>query len=448
MKKYIVIIFSILLGNLIAQDAKIYLAQADLEDKIQSKVTTALSKMFDDDKFFVWARVELKKKQALADSAADAKEEKASESNKDPFGYDVFEGLGLSGLSTLPSVPNVVMPGESSPALESSYSFGDYDLKRIGISVYVSESIYDVNARKTITNFINDEFPQVRDCFDCFKLETMPDKGDNKKNESDLSFQFQALKDSLRFAVIKNERALADQKLDILTRQLDDANSARLFYEDQEARRKQLERNLDSLQFANLLEIEKEYRDKQNELLDNMTADYESAVQSKTDVLERTNDRLFDLLEQNSAGGTDIAAGGGMGEDSPSFEPWGGETNSSYLVIILVVLVVCLLVFMIFFRGKKKVVYLKPKKSSDAETNINTNTNAEVNNNLNNSMPSQQTASTNDDVARAEIRTLRQSAVTMSAGQKEGATQIIKDWLEDSPSDNNEETNSDDNKEE
>ena len=197
MKKYIVIIFSILLGNLIAQDAKIYLAQADLEVKIQSKVTTALSKMFDDDKFFVWARVELKKKQALADSAVDAKEEKASESNKDPFGYDVFEGLGLSGLSTLPSVPNVVMPGESSPALESSYSFGDYDLKRIGISVYVSESIYDVNARKTITNFINDEFPQIRDCFDCFKLETMPDKGDNKKNES-IKIMVQFLSNEIR----------------------------------------------------------------------------------------------------------------------------------------------------------------------------------------------------------------------------------------------------------
>ena len=39
MKKYIVIIFSILIGSLIAQDAKIYLAQADLEDKIQSKVS-------------------------------------------------------------------------------------------------------------------------------------------------------------------------------------------------------------------------------------------------------------------------------------------------------------------------------------------------------------------------------------------------------------------------
>ena len=65
MKKHIVTIFLLLMCILIAQDAKTYLAQADLEDKIQSKVTTALSKMFDDDKFFVWARVELKKKQGI-----------------------------------------------------------------------------------------------------------------------------------------------------------------------------------------------------------------------------------------------------------------------------------------------------------------------------------------------------------------------------------------------
>ena len=117
MKKYIVTIFSLLMCILIAQDAKTYLAQADLEDKIQSKVTTALSKMFDSDKFFVWARVELSKKQPSMDSEPGEQEEKTMESNKDPFGYDVFEGLGLTGLSTLPSVPNVIMPGESSPAI-------------------------------------------------------------------------------------------------------------------------------------------------------------------------------------------------------------------------------------------------------------------------------------------------------------------------------------------
>ena len=88
------------------------------------------------------------------------------------------------------------------------------------------------------------------------------------------------------------------------------------------------------------------------------------------------------------------------------------------------------------------VVYLKPKKSPDPEPVAN----ATVANNNNNNNVSQ-ASDANDDIARAEIRTLRQSAVTMSAGQKEGATQIIKDWLEDSPSDNNEETNSDDKEE-
>ena len=122
-----------------------------------------------------------------------------------------------------------------------------------------------------------------------------------------------------------------------------------------------------------------------------------------------------------------------------SLEPWGEGTSTSYVVIILVVVVVCLLVFMIFFKGKKKVVYLKPKKSPDT---TKPNTSSEVKNII------PEPTNINDDIARAEIRTLRQSAVTMSAGQKEGATQIIKDWLDDSPSENNdEETNSDDKEE-
>ena len=47
----------------------------------------------------------------------------------------------------------------------------------------------------------------------------------------------------------------------------------------------------------NLLDIEKEYRDKQNELLDNMTLDYEKAIQSRSDVLEKTNEKLLNKLE-------------------------------------------------------------------------------------------------------------------------------------------------------
>ena len=40
-------------------------------------------------------------------------------------------------------------------------------------------------------------------------------------------------------------------------------------------------------------------------------------------------------------------------------------------------------------------------------------------------------ANENTDVQRSELNSLRQSAVSMSVGQKEGATQIVKDWLDD-----------------
>jgi hypothetical protein len=36
-----------------------------------------------------------------------------------------------------------------------------------------------------------------------------------------------------------------------------------------------------------------------------------------------------------------------------------------------------------------------------------------------------------ENVIRAELKALRQSAVSMSVNQREGATQIVKDWLSD-----------------
>ena len=40
-----------------------------------------------------------------------------------------------------------------------------------------------------------------------------------------------------------------------------------------------------------------------------------------------------------------------------------------------------------------------------------------------------------ENVIRAELKALRQSAVSMSVSQREGATQIVKDWLSDGAND-------------
>jgi hypothetical protein len=86
--------------------------------------------------------------------------------------------------------------------------------------------------------------------------------------------------------------------------------------------------------------------------------------------------------------------------------------------------------------NKKKVVYLKPKTNNQQGSENNTSAS---------SAPApapapaptaaQTSAPLDEGVLQAEIQSQRQSAIAMSAGQKEGATQILKDWLDESKKD-------------
>ena len=83
----------------------------------------------------------------------------------------------------------------------------------------------------------------------------------------------------------------------------------------------------------------------------------------------------------------------------------------------------------------EKVVYLKPKEEPNQESQENSES---LNNNQQVPSPPQYTSTAapmDEGVLQSEIRTQRQSAVAMSAGQKEGATQILKDWLDESKND-------------
>ena len=105
-----------------------------------------------------------------------------------------------------------------------------------------------------------------------------------------------------------------------------------------------------------------------------------------------------------------------------------------YVIIAVAVFALMVLVAFLLMKKNKKVVYLKPRGASQNNT-------APVAEPKEFSAPP--TASNdNTDVVRSEVRSLRQSAVTMSAGQKEGASQLISDWLDES-SDGNDEANDD-----
>jgi DNA-binding transcriptional MerR regulator len=110
-----------------------------------------------------------------------------------------------------------------------------------------------------------------------------------------------------------------------------------------------------------------------------------------------------------------------------------------WLMISLLGVLITLSLYTIFYN-KKKVVYLKPKDDGDNSSSNNTNESIDDTNNSTEPVqppPAPPTtpptsASVDEGVLQSEIRTQRQSAVAMSAGQKEGATQIVKDWMNES----------------
>jgi len=447
MKKHILTFFILVAFQIVnAKEANVFLKQVELEKIYTSKVTNFLDKMFDAEDYYVFADVQLVKKAESEENKSDDKNanKETTEAPSDPFGYTFIEGLGLDGgsLPTLPGANN-----RSKGVAKPKSNDDDYIMTGLKISVYLAENIYNVESRETITNFVNTNIQEIRNCFDCFILDKMPNKGGVRGSEelqeahdsqAAAHLAISALRDSLKWSVFQQEQKSlrseleriqkADSReIELLERQIDEASSAREFWEDQEARRKELQNNLDSLKFVSLIEIEKEYRAKTNELLDNMTADYEGTVQSRLDDAKATEARLFSLLENKSAN---------TSTDDMEIESWSGSSGFGLLPTVVVVVIILIAVALLFLKfNKKKVVYLKPKKDP-APTQPQGYT-----------VPPTE-SNENSDVVRSEIRSLRQSAVTMSAGQRDGASQIISDWLEESSSGDDADSENSEDKEE
>ncbi|MBI89567.1 MAG: hypothetical protein CMG60_05710 [Candidatus Marinimicrobia bacterium] len=115
------------------------------------------------------------------------------------------------------------------------------------------------------------------------------------------------------------------------------------------------------------------------------------------------------------------------------------ESNLLLWVVLGLLIFLILLSLFIIVGNKKKVVYLKPKEKKQAKNKNKEegNEDGEDKNPPASSAPQAPivpptTAPLDEGVLQSEVQKQRQSAVAMSAGQKEGATQILKDWLDES----------------
>ena len=106
----------------------------------------------------------------------------------------------------------------------------------------------------------------------------------------------------------------------------------------------------------------------------------------------------------------------------------GGLSAQMWLMILCLILLMAVLLIMVM--KNKDPIYLKPKAPVDENENGSP---------PENNLPYEQTqANESEEVQRSELQSLRQSAVSMSVSEKAGANQIVQDWLDDGPTDQNE----------
>ena len=92
---------------------------------------------------------------------------------------------------------------------------------------------------------------------------------------------------------------------------------------------------------------------------------------------------------------------------------------------------------------KPKTVYLKPKEQSKKKTESDEKLDvSEAEPAIAAQEPPliKDVSKPDEDALRSELRSLRQTAVSLTVGEKEGASALIKEWLEDNPDQQDENT--------
>ena len=275
-------------------------------------------------------------------------------------------------------------------------------------------SITEPKKRK-IKFLVEEIIPQTKDCEDCIKIQAMPFQA-NQKNE-----EIELLREEVEklHSEIRNAKLEADAiHLVQLEEQLIKATTII------DASEKE-----DSIYFVHLVAAEKIRQEQDSIRFVNTEKRLERVMESKIKSDSVIISEQMAILKQ---------AAGDDNNDKSLLGMQIGEGDSNimgYVLIIFIVIFLIVVIFLVVNNNKPKTVYLKPKdkkgttakkgsdkKKADAEgTNDTEPASAPP--------PPRQ----DEDAMRSEIRSLRQTAVSLTVGEKEGASALIKEWLEDNP---------------
>jgi len=403
-KFYFILIICTFLWN---QQVSFLTKKIAVENSYRDKVASAISRLLGQENFIVIVNVE------FATVGDNPKKTEAPQSRQG-------SSRSYTPIPGLPTVPS--RDGSQPGTILGSGRMGEnnYSIGRVQVDVNLNKELATADIKQEIRSLIKKLIPETRECEDCIKIESLGFLPLEKSKEiQELKKEIDDLKTKQRQAeedVLKKELKDAEERLNKLQIEKEDSD------EVIKSRDKELERR-DDLLHARLVEFEFS-RNKQDSIRNANTENElrqvrDNRIHSDSTLLSKT----LGIVEKQ------VGSNGDEKDESLLGMQIGSGGSGIMSSIIFILLIICLMVvtFLAASNKKPKPIYLKPKTKKTKNTPEN------------NDATGDNTASTSsplirdEDAVQSELRSLRQTAVSLSVGEKESASALIKEWLEDNP---------------
>ena len=397
-----------------------------IENSYQQKVFAAVSSLMGEEKFLVIVNIE------FSTIGGTLKKTTAPQSGTNT------QGTYIPGLPTVPSSRDrIALYGSDSKKSSDS----GLEVGRVDVIVGMNETSLAGNAsiKQEIKSLVETIIPQTKDCDDCIKFKSMQFQvGQKNKRLAELETKIEELVAAKR----KADLAADSIRLNNLENQLTDATKARTALESMVRLRELKQMEEDSIQFAQLVASERARKQQDSIRFVNTEERLERVMESKI--------KTDSVIIREAMGIMKQQAGGGNDEESLLGMQVGGGSSSimSYVLIIILIISLMVVTFLAANNRKPKTIYLKPKESGKENKN---KADKKESVGSKDEKPESDQKSEDDEVAaevpaappspprpdedamRSELKSLRQTAVSLTVGEKEGASTLIKEWLEDNP---------------
>ncbi len=395
-----------------------------IENSYQQKISTAVSSLLGEEKFLVIVSVE------FSTIGGTLKKTASPQSGSSPSsGY-------IPGLPTVPSNQGGVKSYNSDYKTQSG---SNLEIGRVEVIIGLNEfSINLPSIKPQIESLVRKIIPKITDCEDCIKIEAMQfQTGQKNKRLADLETQIEELQRARREADLKADQ----QKITDLEKQLEEAEDARANYESMENLRQLEQLEQEKMRFRNLLDANRIRKEQDSIKFINTEKRLERVMESKIKSDSVIIRETMDIVKHQAGAGKDNESLLGM-------QAGGGSSSiMSYVLIIFLIISLMVVTFLAANNRKPKTIYLKPKdsgkekkdKSEKEKSKKSKNDKAESDEKDEDDevvpevLTTQQLPRPDEDAMRSELKSLRQTAVSLTVGEKEGASALIKEWLEDNP---------------